>query len=172
MHDVTAWRRDPLTKSPAARGASRSWRLRFVILCLRRTGNSCQPAFRSRDSRHPVSGPFRRAHGADGDEGAPSVKRTLYGILALVLLLGAFLAGSWHESVKRIHDSTAAGRKIPYYVDPMHPAYKSDKPGIAPDCGMELVPVYEDGSMGGPGGSPRVRPEPWRSAWRSNSSSV
>ena len=33
----------------------------------------------------------------------------------------------------------------------MHPAYKSDKPGIAPDCGMELVPVYEDGSMGGPG---------------------
>ena len=82
------------------------------------------------------------------------MKRTLYGILALVLLLGAFLAGSWHESVKRIHDSTAAGRKILYYVDPMHPAYKSDKPGIAPDCGMELVPVYEDGSMGGPGGSP------------------
>jgi len=27
----------------------------------------------------------------------------------------------------------------------MHPAYKSDKPGIAPDCGMQLVPVYEDG---------------------------
>ena len=24
----------------------------------------------------------------------------------------------------------------------MHPAYKSDKPGIAPDCGMQLVPVY------------------------------
>jgi RND family efflux transporter MFP subunit len=27
----------------------------------------------------------------------------------------------------------------------MHPAYKSDKPGIAPDCGMALEPVYEDG---------------------------
>jgi RND family efflux transporter MFP subunit len=26
----------------------------------------------------------------------------------------------------------------------MHPSYKSDKPGIAPDCGMKLVPVYED----------------------------
>jgi Cu(I)/Ag(I) efflux system membrane fusion protein len=26
----------------------------------------------------------------------------------------------------------------------MHPAYKSDKPGIAPDCGMKLVPVYAD----------------------------
>jgi len=37
-----------------------------------------------------------------------------------------------------------AGRKILYWVDPMHPAYKSDKPGIAPDCGMKLVPVYAD----------------------------
>jgi hypothetical protein len=26
----------------------------------------------------------------------------------------------------------------------MHPAYKSDKPGIAPDCGMTLVPKYAD----------------------------
>ena len=26
----------------------------------------------------------------------------------------------------------------------MHPAYKSDKPGQAPDCGMDLVPVYEE----------------------------
>ena len=24
----------------------------------------------------------------------------------------------------------------------MHPWYRSDKPGIAPDCGMKLVPVY------------------------------
>jgi RND family efflux transporter MFP subunit len=36
------------------------------------------------------------------------------------------------------------GRKILYYQDPMHPWYKSDKPGIAPDCGMKLVPVYAD----------------------------
>ena len=40
----------------------------------------------------------------------------------------------------------------------MHPSYKSDKPGIAPDCGMELVPVYEDGSMSGPGGAPAGSP--------------
>ena len=39
-----------------------------------------------------------------------------------------------------------AGRRIAYYMDPMHPQYKSDKPGIAPDCGMRLEPVYvEDG---------------------------
>jgi Cu(I)/Ag(I) efflux system membrane fusion protein len=36
-----------------------------------------------------------------------------------------------------------AEKKILYWVDPMHPAYKSDKPGTAPDCGMDLVPVYE-----------------------------
>src|SRR5579864_7214028 len=35
-------------------------------------------------------------------------------------------------------------RKILYWVDPMHPAYKSNKPGIAPDCGMKLQPVYAD----------------------------
>jgi membrane fusion protein, copper/silver efflux system len=26
----------------------------------------------------------------------------------------------------------------------MHPAYRSEKPGKAPDCGMDLVPVYEE----------------------------
>jgi RND family efflux transporter MFP subunit len=35
-------------------------------------------------------------------------------------------------------------RKILYWYDPMHPAYKSDKPGTAPDCGMDLVPKYAD----------------------------
>jgi RND family efflux transporter MFP subunit len=33
----------------------------------------------------------------------------------------------------------------------MHPAYKSDKPGVAPDCGMELEPVYADGATSAPG---------------------
>ena len=36
------------------------------------------------------------------------------------------------------------GRKVLYWVDPMHPQYKSDKPGKAPDCGMDMVPVYAD----------------------------
>ena len=26
----------------------------------------------------------------------------------------------------------------------MHPSYRLDKAGIAPDCGMELVPVYAE----------------------------
>jgi membrane fusion protein, copper/silver efflux system len=41
--------------------------------------------------------------------------------------------------------ATPAGeRKILYWYDPMHPQYRSDKPGTAPDCGMELVPMYAD----------------------------
>ncbi len=45
--------------------------------------------------------------------------------------------------------------KILYYQDPMHPWYHSDKPGIAPDCGMKLVPVYASEKASGslpPGG--------------------
>ncbi len=37
----------------------------------------------------------------------------------------------------------------------MHPWYKSDKPGIAPDCGMKLVPIYAGEAPSGslpPGG--------------------
>jgi RND family efflux transporter MFP subunit len=42
--------------------------------------------------------------------------------------------------------NASAERKILYWYDPMHPTYKSDKPGIAPDCGMTLVPQYADDS--------------------------
>ena len=45
-----------------------------------------------------------------------------------------------------VYDETSKStdeKKIAYYKDPMHPWYTSDKPGKAPDCGMDLVPVYE-----------------------------
>ncbi len=45
--------------------------------------------------------------------------------------------------------SHAVQKKIAYYKDPMHPWYTSDKPGKAPDCGMDLVPVYEGESDSG-----------------------
>lgn len=71
----------------------------------------------------------------------------------VVLLVGAAYAGGygyshWHEKAAAAgHEQTGAsapaGRKLLYWVDPMHPWYKSDKPGTAPDCGMKLVPVYE-----------------------------
>ena len=54
--------------------------------------------------------------------------------------------------------SNVFGRKVLYWVDPMHPAYRSDRPGIAPDCGMTLEPVYADD--GGP--LPTLRDAPRR----------
>jgi Cu(I)/Ag(I) efflux system membrane fusion protein len=59
----------------------------------------------------------------------------------LALTLTAFLAGRYSGS--SILNPHTASKRILYYVDPMHPSYRSDKPGIAPDCGMALVPVYE-----------------------------
>ncbi len=40
--------------------------------------------------------------------------------------------------------STQNGRKVLYWYDPMHPAYRSATPGKAPDCGMTLVAKYAD----------------------------
>lgn len=40
--------------------------------------------------------------------------------------------------------ANAGPRTVLFWYDPMHPAYKSDKPGKAPDCGMDLVPKYSD----------------------------
>jgi RND family efflux transporter MFP subunit len=64
----------------------------------------------------------------------------------LVFVFG-FGYGRWYST----RPAAKAGRKILYYVDPMHPWYKSDKPGIAPDCGMKLEPVYADGKAGASG---------------------
>jgi membrane fusion protein, copper/silver efflux system len=44
----------------------------------------------------------------------------------------------------RLQQEPGTARRILYYVDPMHPSYTSDKPGIAPDCGMKLEPVYAE----------------------------
>ena len=43
-----------------------------------------------------------------------------------------------------LKSSSAGERNVLYWYDPMHPAYKSDKAGVAPDCGMTLVPKYSD----------------------------
>ena len=71
--------------------------------------------------------------------------------LATAVLLYFQLKGSDNsakpEKVADHQHGQQAAKKEPsilYYVDPMHPSYKSDKPGIAPDCGMQLTPVYAD----------------------------
>jgi len=65
---------------------------------------------------------------------------------AAAAFLGGYLYDRWHQAQRG--SSRQEPRKIAYYQDPMHPWYKSDKPGIAPDCGMKLVPIYADGSVG------------------------
>ncbi|MEI6667076.1 MAG: efflux RND transporter periplasmic adaptor subunit [Acidobacteriota bacterium] len=74
------------------------------------------------------------------------MKRTWLAGLVVVLVTSAFLAGAWVSWQAASRGRDVASRKVLYFVDPMHPSYKSDKPGIAPDCGMQLEPVYADGA--------------------------
>ncbi len=90
-------------------------------------------------------------------------RRTVAIVIGIVALI-AFAAG---YLVNRTggRGTPAGGRTVLYYVDPMHPAYRSDKPGIAPDCGMQLEPVYADGAPSDqagamlPPGAVRINPE-------------
>ena len=63
-------------------------------------------------------------------------------VLAATVLVGAGVVAIM-SGVARAGDGAHDGRVTPlYYVDPMHPSYTSPQPGTAPDCGMQLVPVY------------------------------
>ena len=84
--------------------------------------------------------------------------KTLKFLALLVLLSGTFGGGYILRGAKAAGPARA-GRRVLYYVDPMHPAYRSDKPGIAPDCGMTLEPVYADGD-GAPTGTVGQTPDP------------
>ena len=69
------------------------------------------------------------------------VTRVSLAIAVVVAVAAAYTLGRRHPQPQTGSTQT---RHVLYYVDPMHPAYKSDKPGIAPDCGMPLVPVYAE----------------------------
>jgi Cu(I)/Ag(I) efflux system membrane fusion protein len=59
----------------------------------------------------------------------------------VVIFMAAAWAGGYGYG--RWYAKPAAGERKPlYWIDPMHPWYKSEVPGIAPDCNMKLVPVY------------------------------
>lgn len=73
------------------------------------------------------------------------MRKVLFAILIAVVAVAAYSIGRG-KAARAV--SASPGRRVLYYVDPMHPAYKSDKPGIAPDCGMQLEPVYADGGAG------------------------
>jgi len=73
--------------------------------------------------------------------------RVIRTIAFLFGIAAAFTGGYVYRAIKNGGSGSAGkdGRKVLYWVDRMHPAYKSDKPGIAPDCGMKLEAVYADG---------------------------
>jgi membrane fusion protein, copper/silver efflux system len=97
------------------------------------------------------------------------MKKLVYAAILFVLLAITFRTGYWYSQHVFNEKGSSSGRKILYYIDPMNPAYKSDKPGVAPGCGMPLEPVYADsqspagsiadtqGSM--PVGTVRISPE-------------
>jgi Cu(I)/Ag(I) efflux system membrane fusion protein len=70
------------------------------------------------------------------------MKKTLSAIAIVLLMILSFVAGWRHTSRQATKGPSA--RRVLYWVDPMHPEYKSDHPGIAPDCGMPLEAVYAD----------------------------
>jgi RND family efflux transporter MFP subunit len=82
----------------------------------------------------------------------------------LLLAAASIAAGSWYGR-REASASNLQGRTVLYYVDPMHPAYRSDTPGTAPDCGMALEPVYAASPQAIRAGEPavmRVSPETQR----------
>jgi membrane fusion protein, copper/silver efflux system len=70
------------------------------------------------------------------------MKRILSVVVIGLLMAFSYIAG-WHHR-GRGATATANTRHVLYWVDPMHPDYKSDHAGIAPDCGMQLEPVYAE----------------------------
>src|SRR5215475_3859242 len=76
------------------------------------------------------------------EAGVPShPRRRLYILSAMALGCAAFWAGRNSRS-SAVVNAGGSPRPVLYYVDPMHPSYRSMRPGKAPDCGMDLEPVY------------------------------
>jgi len=70
------------------------------------------------------------------------MKRILSALGMVLLVMASYLVGRRQNS-HHARESTNS-RPVLYWVDPMHPDYKSDHAGIAPDCGMPLEPVYAE----------------------------
>ncbi len=71
------------------------------------------------------------------------MKRLFYLAMVVMLVAGAYWAGTRGGRREMAPHQAREARKVLYYVDPMNPAHTSDKPGKAP-CGMDMEPVYAD----------------------------
>ncbi len=99
----------------------------------------------SSPSQTPAATPAPRPPSQTAKQGGKRGWRIAIFLVVLTIALGeaVVIVRQWLQTP--VAAPAAAGeRKILFWQDPMHPAYKSDKPGKAPDCGMDLVPVYEE----------------------------
>ena len=88
------------------------------------------------------------------------MKRIALAATVVAVVSVGFLGGSWVTWRATSGRHPLAQRKVLRWIDPMHPSYSSDKPGIAPDCGMALEPVYDGDATPGspePGRGPAVQ---------------
>jgi Cu(I)/Ag(I) efflux system membrane fusion protein len=83
------------------------------------------------------------------------MKKTIYPVVIGLLMVLSYAAG-WRHTARPAASTNA--RRVLYWVDPMHPEYKSDHPGIAPDCGMQLEPVYAEPAVSVTGPASPVPP--------------
>src|SRR5213082_1940956 len=70
------------------------------------------------------------------------MRKTTSAVAVALLMVLSHAAGRRHTRQNATPNPNS--RRVLYWVDPMHPDYKSDHPGIAPDCGMPLEPVYAE----------------------------
>ena len=57
------------------------------------------------------------------------MKKTMYVVAVGVLVVLSYAAG-WRHSARPAAAANTSSRRVLYWVDPMHPDYKSDHPGI------------------------------------------
>ena len=69
------------------------------------------------------------------------LRRCLSVLVPAILVCAAYWAGR-NSRTSDVVNAGSGPRQVLYYVDPMHPSYRSMRPGKAPDCGMDLEPVY------------------------------
>ena len=70
------------------------------------------------------------------------MRKPAYAMVTIVVAAAAFLAGSLHVPHHAVTAASEKSDRVLYYRCPMHPSYRSDKPGTAPCCGMPLEPVF------------------------------
>ncbi|MFN0087155.1 MAG: efflux RND transporter periplasmic adaptor subunit [Blastocatellia bacterium] len=120
----------------------------------------------------PEAGPSPEETGKqrDGEPLRRAKRRPVIRWIVILLMIGLMGAGYAYRmrlialvSKDSPRGARAIDKKVLYWVDPMHPAYKSDRPGKATDCGMDLVPVYAEETTGVkpdlPEGTIQISPE-------------